>query len=111
LKGLVVDRTSALVPKVKVKLQVSDGKDFRDVGATETDPNGQFGFESQPPGNYRLLFVGPKGFCRATIPVSYSKAGFMGIRLTLGVATSDSCPQDCDSKLKVEEMTGREGRE
>ena len=90
---------------------MSDGTDFRDVGETETDPNGQFGFEAPPPGNYRLVFSGPKGFCHAAIPVRYSKAGFKGIRLTLGVAASDSCPQDCDSKLKIEEMTGQEGHE
>jgi hypothetical protein len=111
LKGVVVDENSAVISKVKVRLQVPDGKDFRDIVAAETDPTGRFNFEAQPSGNYRLVFAGVTGFCRATIPVRYSKAGFKGIRLTLPVAASDSCPQDCDSKLKVEEMTGREGRE
>lgn len=111
LRGVVVDENSAVIPKVKVRLQVSDGKDFRDIGATETDPTGRFSFEAQPSGNYRLVFAGLLGLCRATIPVRYSKAGFKGIRLTLPVAASDSCSQDCESKLKVEEMSGREGRE
>jgi len=111
LRGVVVDENSAVIPRVKVRLQVPNGKDFRDVAATETDPIGQFSFETQPSGNYRLVFAGLSGFCRATIPVRYSKAGFKGIRLTLPVAASDSCPRDCDSRLKVEEMTGREGRE
>ena len=111
LRGVVVDENSALIPKVKVRLQVSDGKYFRDIGATETDPTGQFSFEAQPAERFRLVFAGPLGFCRATIPARYSKAGLKGIRLTLPVASSDSCPRDCDSKLKVGEMTGREGRE
>jgi hypothetical protein len=111
LRGVVVDGDSALVPKVKVRLQVPDGKDFRDIAATETDLNGLFSFEAQPSGKFRFVFAGPKGFCSATIPVRYSKAGFKGILLTLPAAASDSCPQDCNSKLKVEEMTGRDGRE
>jgi hypothetical protein len=98
---VVVDENLALVPKVKVILQTSDGKDFRDIGATETDPNGRFGFEAQPFGNYRFVFAA-RGFSPSTILIRYSKAGFKGIRLTLPVAVSDSCPQD---PLKVEEMT------
>ena len=111
LRGVVVDEDSAVIPRVKVGLQVPDGKNFRDIEAAETDLAGRFTFEAQPSGDYRLVFAGPQGFCHATIPVRYSKAGLKGIRLMLPVAASDSCPRDCDSKLKVEEMTGREGRE
>ncbi len=111
LRGVVVDENSAVISKVKVRLQVPDGEDFRDIGAAETDPNGRFSLEAQPSGNYRLVFFGPPGFCHAMIPVRYSKVGFKGMRLTLPVAASDSCPQDCDSKLKVKEMTGRDGHE
>ncbi|MGP8095404.1 MAG: carboxypeptidase-like regulatory domain-containing protein [Candidatus Sulfotelmatobacter sp.] len=107
---MVVDENSAVIPKVKVRLQVPDGKDFRDIGGTETDATGRFSFEPRRPGQYRLVFR-PVGFCPAEIPVRYSAAGLKGIRLTLPVAPSDSCPQDCDRNLKVEEMTGREGRE
>jgi len=110
LRGVVVDENLALVPKVKVILQTSNGKDFRDIGATETDPNGRFGFEAQPFGNYRIVFAAT-GFSPSTIPVRYSKTGFKGIRLTLPVEASDTCPQNWDSKLKVEELTGRDGRE
>jgi hypothetical protein len=110
LRGVVVDETSAVVPKVRIKLQVPDGREFREIAARETDISGQFSFEDYPSGNYRLVFAAP-GFSPATIPVRYSKTGFKGIRLTLPVAASDSCPQDWDSRLKVEEMTGREGRE
>jgi 5-hydroxyisourate hydrolase-like protein (transthyretin family) len=111
LTGVVVDENSAPVPKVKVKLQVPDGKELRDIAATETDLNGRFSFEAQPSGNYRLIFASVPSFASATIPVRYLKAGFKGIRLTLPIAPSDSCPQDWESRLKVEEMTGREGRE
>jgi hypothetical protein len=110
LKGVVVDENLAVIPNVKVRLQMPDGKDFRDIGAIETDPTGRFSFEARPPGNYRLVFAGC-GFCPATIPVEYSKAGFKGVRLTLPVAASDSCAQDCDRRLRVEEMTGGEGHE
>ncbi len=48
LRGVVVDENLAVVPKVKVRLQVPEGKDFRDTSATETDPTGQFSFKAQP---------------------------------------------------------------
>lgn len=110
LRGVVVDENLAVVPKVKVTLQVPDGGGFREIGKTETGPAGQFSFEAQPFGKYRLAFK-QLGFCAVIIPVKYSKAGFKGMRLTLPVAASESCPQDCDSRLKMGEMTGREGRE
>jgi hypothetical protein len=106
-----VDENLAVIPKVRVRLQASDSRDFRDVATTETDSNGQFHFEGQSRGKYRLVFTGPNGFCPAAIPIRYSKVGFRGMHLTLPVASSDSCPRYCESKLKVEEMTGREGRE
>ena len=111
LRGVVVDEKLAVIPKVKVNLQVPDGEDFRDIGSVETDPTGRFGFTLQHSGRYRLFFVGPRGFCGAAIPVKYSKSGFKGIRLTLPIGATDTCPQYCESRLKVEEMTGREGRE
>ncbi len=91
---MVVDENSAVVPKVKIKLQVPDGKEFRDIAATETDPNGRFVFEAQPAGDYRLVFAGVPRFSPAAIPVRYSTTGFKGLRVTLPVATSDSCQQD-----------------
>ena len=111
LRGVVVDENLAVVPKVKVRLQARNRRDFRDIEVIETDPTGRFGFEAHDPGQYRLVFVGPKGFCTATIPVRYSKTGLKGIRLTLPIGASDTCPQYCESRLKIEEMTGREGRE
>ncbi|MGO9087105.1 MAG: carboxypeptidase-like regulatory domain-containing protein [Candidatus Sulfotelmatobacter sp.] len=111
LRGVVVDENLAVVPKVKVRLQARDGRDLRDIEVIETDPTGRFSFEAHDPGQYRLVFVGPKGFCPATIPVRYSKTGLKGIRLTLPIGASDTCPQYCESRLKIEEMTGREGRE
>jgi hypothetical protein len=106
-----VDENLAVIPKVKVELQAPDGRDFRAVVGGETDATGQFHFGRQRPGKYLVVFTGPRGFCQAAIPLPYSKVGLKGMRLTLAVAASDSCPQDCESRLKVEEMTGREGRE
>jgi len=111
LRGVVVDENLAVVPKVKVRLQARDGRDLRDIEVIETDPTGRFSFKAHDPGQYRLVFVGLKGFCTATIPVRYSKTGLNGIRLTLPIGASDTCPQYCESRLKIEEMTGREGRE
>ncbi|MFZ3341817.1 MAG: carboxypeptidase-like regulatory domain-containing protein [Terriglobales bacterium] len=111
LRGVVVDETLAVVSNVKVELQARHGRDFRDIEVTETDPTGRFSFKARDPGQYRLVFVGPKGFCPATIPVTYSKAGLKGIRLTLPIGASDTCPQYCESRLRIEEMPGREGRE
>jgi len=108
LKGVVVDENLAVIPKVTIKLQVSDGDGIRDIATTETDAVGQFRFGAQPFGKYYLAFKAPN-FCPATIPIRYSRTGLKGVRLTLPVAASDSCPQDCDTKVKVEEMTGREG--
>ena len=42
LRGVVVDENLAVVPKVKVKLQVPVGQDFHDVALIETDRSGQF---------------------------------------------------------------------
>ena len=111
LRGVVVDENLAVIPNVTVRLLAPDGRVFREVAMIETDQRGHFHFERQSPGKYRLVFKGANGFSPATIPVRYSKAGLKGMRLTLPVAASDSCPQDCESGLKVEEMTGREGRE
>jgi hypothetical protein len=110
IRGVVVDKNIAVIPKIKVKLQVPRSTDFRDVALAETDLTGRFSFEKQPPGQYVLVFTAPAGFCSATIPVNYSKRGFKGIRLTLPVGATDTCPQYCESGLKVEEMTGLEGR-
>jgi hypothetical protein len=109
-RGVVVDENFAVVPKVKVRLQVPDGKDFRNIEATETDPTGHFSFDVHSSRDYRLVFTGPRGFCPATIPVAYSKTGLKGIRVTLPTAATDTCSDYCDSKLKVEGMTGRERR-
>lgn len=111
LRGVVVDENLAVIPRVKVNLQVLDGQAFRDIGSIETDSTGRFGFAAQHLGKYRLVFSGPTGLCPATIPVTYSNAGLKGIRLTLPVAATDTCPQFCESRLKIVEMTGREGRE
>jgi hypothetical protein len=108
---VVVDENLAVIPKVKVKIQVPDDRGFRDIGSVETDSTGRFRFAAQHPGKFRLVFSGPVGFCPATIPVTSSKAGLRGIRLTLPAAATDTCPQYCESRLKIEEMTGREGRE
>ena len=111
LRGVIVDENLAVVPKVKVTLQEPHGKEFRNIGSVEADSEGRFSFEAHRLGRYRFVFVGPVGLCRATVPVNYSQSGFKGIRLTLPVSASDTCPQYCESRLKVEEMTGREGRE
>jgi hypothetical protein len=83
-------------------LQVRDRHDFRDVEVVETDPTGRFGFEAHDPGQYRLVFVGPKGFCPATIPVRYSTTGLRGIRLTLPTGPSDTSPQYCERDVNNE---------
>jgi hypothetical protein len=111
LRGVVVDENSAVVPGVKVRLQMLNGAALRDIAATETGSTGQFSFEPHPRGEYRLIFFGPKGFCPATIPVKYARAGLKGIRLTLPAAATDTCSDYCESRLKIGEMTGREGRD
>jgi hypothetical protein len=109
-RGVVVDENLAVIPKVKVKLQVPEGQDFHDIGLVETDRLGQFNFEGHRPGQYRLVFAGPVRLCPATIPVRYGKTGLKGIRVTLPVAATDTCPQYCEGRLKIEEMTGLEGK-
>ena len=111
LEGVVVDENLAVVPKVQIKLQESDGRAFRDVAAVETDPGGRFSFASQKPGHYQLVVIGPKGLCPATVPVTYSNVGLKGVRLILPTGATDTCQQYCATRLKIEEMNGREGRE
>jgi len=111
LRGVVVDENLAVVPKVRVQLQIRKGRYFRDLDVAETDLNGQFSFENKGRSQYRLVFTPLVGLCPATIPVTYSKEGFKGLRLKLPVAATGTCPQYCETRLKVEEMTGREGRE
>jgi hypothetical protein len=107
LQGAVVDENLAVIPKSKVKLQRPDGRNFRDIASVETDPMGRFSFTPQHPGRYRFVFAGPRGFCPAAIPINYSKSGFKGIRLTLPVGATDTCPQYCEGRLKIQEMSGR----
>jgi Carboxypeptidase regulatory-like domain len=83
LRGVVVDENLAVIPKVKVELQAPDGRDFRVVAGVETDATGQFHFGRQRPGKYLIVFTGPRGFCRAAIPLLYSKVGLKGMRLLL----------------------------
>ncbi len=111
LKGVVIDENTAVIPRVKVQLQVRNGRSFHEVEAVETDMTGRFTFEKHAVGQYRLVFTGIAGLCPATIPVSYSNQGFNGLQLTLPTAASDTCPEYCESRVKVGEMTGREGRE
>jgi hypothetical protein len=111
LGGVVVDQNLAVVPKEKVLLQIQHGEKFRDVAAVDTDSSGRFNFRSQRRGKYRFIFSGQAGLCRAEVPVRYASEGFHGIRLVLPVAATDTCPQYCESRLKIEEMSGREGHE
>jgi len=111
LRGVVIDENLAVVPKVKVLLQIQEGDKFRDVATVDTDSIGRFSFASHRQGKYRLVFSNFKGLCRAQIPISYTSKGLRGMRLILPIAASDTCPKYCESRLKVEEMTGREGRE
>jgi hypothetical protein len=111
LKGVVIDENLAVVPNVKVQLQVRNGRSSLDLEAVETDLTGRFSFQTHAVGQYRLVFTGVHGFCRAMIPVSYAKHGFNGLQLKLPTAASDTCPQYCESRVKIAEMSGREGRE
>jgi len=111
LRGVVIDENLAVVPKGKVLLQIQAGDKFRDVAAVETDSTGRYRFASQRQGNYRLVFSGFKGLCRAEIPIRYTNKGLRGMRLTLPAAASDTCPQYCERGLKIAEMSGTEGRQ
>ncbi len=111
LRGVVVDVNMAVVPEEKVKLQILNGKEFRDAESAETDANGQFSFATRRAGQYRLVFSGRVGLCTATIPIKLLEGGLKGMRLTLPVAATDTCPDYCEKRMKVEEMTGREGHE
>jgi hypothetical protein len=110
LAGVVVDRNLAVIPNVKVTLQIFSGRALHNVASVSTDLMGRFIFECQRPGRYRLTLVGPTGFCPAKIDVKYSNTGFKGIRVTLPVVASDTGPEYCESRLKIEELTGSEGR-
>ena len=110
LRGVVIDENFARIQRVKVSLQVLDGKSFREIELAETDSIGRFNFEPRPNRSYRLVFTAPY-FCTATIPVEYSKAGLKGLRVTLPVIPSDSCFSDCENKIKIEEVTGQEDRQ
>ena len=88
---------------VAVTLQEPNGDSFRDVKSLATDGTGKFDFGKVAAGKYRMVFSGPRGFCHVTVPSKLSEKGWGGFKLVLPVAASDSCPEDCDERVKIDE--------
>jgi len=107
LKGALVDADDAAIAKVKVILQERKGKSFADIASVSTGADGKFDFGDRSVGAYRIKFHALIGFCRIAVPVNVSNRGWKGIRVTLPVASSDSCPKDCEDNLKLEEDDGQ----
>lgn len=103
IRGVLVDQNLAVIPNVKVSLQRSDGGTLGDLASVNTDQAGRFDLGHRPAGLYRLTFAAPPGFCRPSVPIRSTRRGWKGMRVTVPVAASDTCPQYCEDRLKVEE--------
>ena len=104
LRGLLVDPKLAVIPAARITLQKSSGNGFRDLQFIETDRLGRFDFGRIEHGSYRLKFEPPQGLCRALVAVRVSGKGWRGIRMTVPVAATDTCPAYCDDRVKIEEI-------
>ena len=104
LRGLLVDPNLAVIPAARITLQKSSGNDFRDLKFIETDQLGRFDFGRIEHGSYRLKFEPLQGLCRALVAVRVSGKGWRGIRMTVPVAATDTCPAYCDDRVKIEEI-------
>jgi hypothetical protein len=102
--GVVTDATGAVIPKVKIVLQETKGKNFVDIEEVQTDSMGEFSSRAHKTGEYRLVVAGPKGFCRLSLPVWISEKGWSGFALTLPVTATDTCQAYCEERARIEEM-------
>ena len=103
LNGVVSDPLIGVIPKLRVTLQELRDGDFRDAGSTFTNATGKFDFGDKKVGIYRLVFLA-RGFCRLTIEAKLSKTGWAGFRLTLPIEKTDTCPGDCGSEARIDEI-------
>jgi hypothetical protein len=100
VRGVITDRTGAVVGNAQVILQLQSKDGILDVVSLQTNPNGDFNFGEHPPGNYRIL-VEAKGFCRAAVSVSVSTQGWEGMKVALPVGNYDSSG-NCLGQLLIE---------
>jgi hypothetical protein len=102
VEGVFVDATIAVIPNVKLTLQKRRGQTFVDIDSLSTGADGKFDFGKRRPGLYRLAFAPPVGFCRMAIPIRLSNRGWNGIRVTVPVGATDTCPQYCEDRLRLD---------
>jgi hypothetical protein len=101
LRGVLEDENLGVIPKAKVILQ--NGK-LIELATVETDSNGAFDFGRRRNGTYRLILYPPVGLCRAILPIRLWKSGWNGVRVVVAVAPSDTCPQYCQDRAKIEKI-------
>jgi hypothetical protein len=100
LRGVITDRTGAVVGNAQVVLQQESRDGILDVASLQTKSNGDFNFGEHPPGNYRI-FVVAKGFCHAAINISVSTQGWEGMKVALPVGNYDRSG-NCLGQLLIE---------
>jgi Carboxypeptidase regulatory-like domain len=100
LRGVITDRTGAVVGNTQVVLQQQSRDGNLDVASLQTNSNGDFDFGEHTPGNYRILVVA-KGFCHAAINISVSPQGWEGMKVALPVGNYDPSG-NCLGQLLIE---------
>jgi len=84
LHGIVVDANGGVVPKVLILVQQSKRKRTVEVASGTTDDTGRFDF-GVVKGSYHVMFR-MKGFRQEIVPITVSKKGGPGFKLTLTVS-------------------------
>ena len=100
VRGIVMDTSWAVIPKLQVHLQREEQHAFRDYRASTTDSNGRFDFGRIPERRYRLLTKGDKpyaGFCEQSLPIEVTKRGWTAFSMRLPPRATDSCPGQCQA--------------
>ena len=100
MRGVITDRTGAVVGNAQVVLQQQFRDGILDVASLQTNSNGDFNFGEHPPGNYRILVVA-KGFCHAAINIRVSTQGWEGMKVALPVGNYDPSG-NCLGQLLIE---------
>jgi hypothetical protein len=100
LRGVITDRTGAVVGNAQVVLRQQSRNGILDVASLQTNSNGDFNFGEHPPGNYRILVVA-KGFCHAAISISVSPQGWEEMKVALPVGNYDPSG-NCLGQLLIE---------
>jgi hypothetical protein len=97
LRGVAQDVTGAVITKVEIELYRS-GEKPELVSKARTDDIGRFAINA-PDGSYVVKFSS-RGFMNAYVPIVIKQGGWAGMKLTMQVASTDSCGDERDGRAR-----------